>query len=319
MPHGRIDWESAAHIRGLTADGVATTVLVDSQGQLYALMKGKYGTAYVPVTVDADGNLVSVMKGDYEGALKTLAIDDQGRILAVLTDPEDVFGNPSYMGAAELAARLGSINTFERRGQTVWMDDFEAATAKWLTYGSGSGHSEYLSNEQARIGNTSFKLTTGNAIGNVSYIEKTFPLPRSTKVGVEYSFDFYADLKYIQLTITLYDGVNSYYVDVRYDDDTQKLQYRTGLTSWGDAATGLELYNGTPTWHTLKVVFDIETKKYIRLLLDDVEYDLSGKTLYSGANSAAKNMLVRISITTNTNANNYAYIDTVIITQNESG
>jgi hypothetical protein len=312
-----VDWESAAHIRGLTADGVATTVLVDSQGQLYALMKGRYGTAYVPVTVDADGNLVSVMKGDYAGALQTLAVDSQGRILAVLTDPEDVFGNPNYIGAGELASRLGSIMRYEQRGQVIFMDDFEAALLKWQTDGSGTGHSETRSNESAKSGDYSVKLVTGNTIGDFASIEKAFPLPRSTRVGVEFSFDFIAGIESINLRAVLYDGTNSYFVEVRYDDPDQKLQYRIGLTTWANAATGIELLSAVPTWHTCKLVFDIATKKYVRLLLDDVEYDLSNVTLHSVAVEMPKCMIVDIETYTATAANKYAYIDDVIITQNE--
>ena len=59
-------------------------------------------------------------------------------------------GHPDYGGAAplatvytlqdlaELAARLGSIDVFDRRGNVLLLDDFESGIKKWLFGGTGS-------------------------------------------------------------------------------------------------------------------------------------------------------------------------------------
>ncbi|MBA7540501.1 hypothetical protein ES705_32800 [subsurface metagenome] len=47
------------------------------QVQLYAWN----GTELIPVLVDSNGNIVAVIKGDYSGILKTIAIDDKGYML----------------------------------------------------------------------------------------------------------------------------------------------------------------------------------------------------------------------------------------------
>ena len=319
MSRGRVDWESAAHIRGLTADGVATTVLVDSQGQLYALMKGKYGTAYVPVTVDADGNLVSVMKGDYEGALKTLAIDDQGRILAVLTDPEDVFGNPNYIGAGELAARLGSIKHFDKRGEVIFLDDFESATLKWTLLGSGTGHTEARSTDYARSKDYSLKLVTGSENNSYAGMTHNHYYPVAGKLGCEFSFACGDTLFEIQFYISIYTGTEVFYVWGWYNSNTEDVIIINAVGSEVVIIPESRIYVYAGVFNTLKVVFDTTTTKYVRLLANDEEIDISEHGLYGAANLSAPHVTFTVLFYTRSATAKTAYIDDVIITQNEPG
>src|SRR4030042_5635333 len=115
--------DSAGRIIMVPIGSSGNYMSVDAQGFLSSIMKGINGSTLRTIAVDGSGNILGLLQGWFEGAVKTLAVDAQGRMLAVLTDPEDVFGNPHYMGAAGLAVRLGSIVNFDRLGQVILLDE----------------------------------------------------------------------------------------------------------------------------------------------------------------------------------------------------
>lgn len=284
----------------------------------YSLIKATDASGnIVTVLVDSSGRMYAVMKGDYAGSLKTLALDDKGRIQAVLSDPEDVFGNPNYIGAGELAARLGSIKSFEHRGQVVYMDDFEDTTLKWLVGGSGVGHSEARSNTHARSGDYSLKLTTGDAEDNYSQAAYYSYHPPSKKLGVECAFTIGADLKRVQYYVNVYDGTTRYQANLLYfpQDNDLKIYAENGgyVTIDGD----LKLVENDYIFHVWKIVFDLDTKKYVRAYIDEKSYDLSAYNLKENASALESRFTLTISIINNAAGNHYIYMDDAIFTQNE--
>ena len=70
----------------------------------------------------------------------------------------------------ELAVRLGSPISHDRRGDVIWWDDFECTLNKWQTVANGAGSSVALSDARARNGRYSALLISGSAVVD-------FPLP----------------------------------------------------------------------------------------------------------------------------------------------
>ena len=134
-----------------------------------SLIKGQFGGNPVTIAVDASGNIIGVLQGQYGGTLETLAVDGKGRLLAVMTDPEDVFGNPHYIGLAEAAVRLGGISTHDRRGEIIWQDSFESGTVtpRWVTATNGAASLVKASAAKARNGAFSMLLQTDGAAGSI--------------------------------------------------------------------------------------------------------------------------------------------------------
>ncbi|GAG14536.1 unnamed protein product, partial [marine sediment metagenome] len=87
----------------------------------------------------------------------------------------------------ELAARQGSIVTFDRRGNVIWYDDFESSLNKWLLYDLGVGAAVVESNEAARNGLVSCKVTTSAVLGQYSGIRHDHMIPVLSKLGFEIS------------------------------------------------------------------------------------------------------------------------------------
>jgi len=75
------DGQMYALLRGADGTGTARTVRVNSSGELYALLKGASG---VDVAVDASGYLTTVLKGiDGTSTLRTLLVDASGQAIMV--------------------------------------------------------------------------------------------------------------------------------------------------------------------------------------------------------------------------------------------
>lgn len=219
---------------------------------------------------------------------------------------------------AELAARLGSIVTFDRRGNVLWFEDFENTLGAWTTHYSGIGGSVALSTTRARSGSFSAKLVTGNVTGNEVWISRSFPLPSSDRLGFEVSFTIVEQMATIKFQIKI-DAINgnAYWLAIQYTYATKKLEYQGIDWEWH---TIQEILMGSSySWfHTMKLVFDQHSGKYTRLIWDNAEFDLSTISYSCDVGGGAlPKVTVWIEGVTASDLNVPMYIDDVIVTQNE--
>ncbi len=218
---------------------------------------------------------------------------------------------------AELAARLGSIVTFDRRGDVVWLDDFEDNIDKWEVMTLGIGAAVVLSNEAARNGSRSAKLTTGPAIDNYAIIIKHLPYPALSKVGFEISFTIDEDLNHLFHSLMLLDGTNRYIGSIDYRPDVDELYYYDDAGAPQLIASGLNLAASIYHFHTMKLVVDIATMRYVRLILDERTYDLSNYLMQPILDATLPTMWAYFASFTGVAANQSIYVDDAIVTQNE--
>jgi len=225
-----------------------------------------------------------------------------------------VFGQAD---GGEVAARLGSPVTIDRRGNLIWFDDFEAANAvKWKTLLS-TGSTAELNTAYAWMNNASMKLTTHTDSGDFAAIVKYLPIPIDNSVGIEFRYRLGDGKPITQINLTGYTG--SYYFSgaVRYNFNTSKLYYLNSLGVYSEITNTDYNGNDGEYWHYLKLALNWSTKKYIRLMYNNTTYDLSDIALYTAA-SATKNMLaIALTCIADTDAAASIYVDNVILTQNE--
>jgi len=229
--------------------------------------------------------------------------------------PKKTIAGLADMG--ELAVRLGSPDTFDRRGDVMLVDDFEDNINKWVIGASGVGGGVALSNDYARNGSRCAKITSGDAIGDTTSITRNMPYPVISRIGFEISFTYHAHFNLWGWYVNLYDGVNSHTANIKYADATQLLTYYNSAGADITFATAVDLYAGTALFHTAKLVVDFTTDKYVRFILDDKEYDLSSYAIKVGASANQPLLSAVYAVATGTNENNICYADDAIITQNE--
>ncbi len=222
----------------------------------------------------------------------------------------------SLQDMAELAVRLGSIVSFDRRGDVIWLDDFEDGIIKWQAFLGGVGSAIASDTTMARNGAKSAKLTTAALADDNVHLTKYMVYPVLSSMGFEISWSTVESTWEIDLMIGIWDGTTAYSGMVEIDQEDGVLRV------WGD--DGLPHTFGTISyyltyhmWHTAKVVIDAVAKKYKRFILDSVEYDLSDYAVGGSALVAPKRMTVDALFRTRAAAAKSLYLDDAIVTQNE--
>ncbi|MDY6888269.1 MAG: hypothetical protein SVV88_11620 [Pseudomonadota bacterium] len=282
------------------------------------LMKGQDSSGnLVTLAVDADGNLISLMKGDYEGSLKTLAVDTQGRIQAVLTDPEDVFGNPSYMGAAELATRLGAASTRHRQGECIIIDDFESSTIKWETATLGASSAVARDTTYAKRGSGSISLTAGSSINDYAMITKYTPAPPTTKLGYEVNFTVSDTDTLIELMLDCYNGTNRKRAYFMYNSDDNSLAVYDHTLGMYSIGSDVLYQQGNYYFHNLKFTIDMDDYSYHKAYMNEKVYTLSAFTLQSTTDSTRPHVRAIVQHRRQAATTGTVYVDDFILTQNE--
>ncbi len=112
---------------------------------------------------------------------------------------------------AELAARLKSIVTFDRRGNIIWMDDFEGAILLWETALSGTDAAIAISAASAHQGSTSCKLTAGKTATRYAIIRKDLAPVKESRFGLECCFTVEDKTHKMVLAISRWDGHDYWY------------------------------------------------------------------------------------------------------------
>lgn len=236
--------------------------------------------------------------------------------LVTIMDPPDAWGVRHSLGLAELAARLGSPVTYDRRGDVIWYDDFESGVEKWRYIGAGGGL-DWASDAVAK-GGFSGKLYTKN-VADSSVLGLTYlPMPLLSKIGIELSLFRSVNTKYIIIELLLYDGTNRYDARATYTLATETWQYQDSGGVDHNLLPTLELSPTYTQFHVIKLVADFTTGLYTRLLVNNIFYDLSNLAMQATAAPAqAPSLHLNLSVTTNANISASIHIDNVILTQNE--
>lgn len=266
----------------------------------------------------------------------TFAVTPTGVGLPDYSAPKPLGQSPagitySLSDLAELAARIGSINTFDRRGNVIGLDDFEDPIIKWDSNGTvGAGAAVRHSSLSARSGAQCLQLVMGNAIGNFTQILKTFSVSNPSKIGVEWSFakDISATLSDLEIVVTY----TRYPSPTLPDDIVAGVKYNQITYSWSimDTTGAYQIYLtepgsvfGNQEWRTAKIVFDLVNLNYLRLLLDGVTHNISSHDLRLISPSLPPdNPIGRLSVVCRANqlsavSGPYWLLDDIIVTQDE--
>ena len=218
----------------------------------------------------------------------------------------------------ELAARLGSPNVYDRRGDVLFMDDFEDLLGKWNTSTHGTGASVAISTAAAATKSSSVKLTTGSTGQFMARMYIYRALPVLGKLGFEVSFTFDDDMDNILIYARIRKGTAIYYPEIILDHTNDKISYNDSAGNPQDLITSVSWQHETYNWATLKFVVDYANEKYTRLIFRDTQTDMSSYAMRKtalGGNEQRLEFMIHATGTTGNNA--VCYVDNMIITQNE--
>lgn len=218
---------------------------------------------------------------------------------------------------AELAARLGSIVTFDRRGDVFFLEDFEHDMSRFINSGSGAGNAQYLSLLVARSGSFSARLVSGSDASHNAYIATNCALPSISSIGFEVSFSGGSIAGSWEMTVEPSDNVHQVFGMVKYDHATDKLYYYDAARNWIEFASGLAIPVAGYLFNSAKLVIDVSTRKYKRFIINAFGYDLSGIDCYANVITAFPQCYSEFKFVGQNGYNQSMYLDDWILTQNE--
>lgn len=228
---------------------------------------------------------------------------------------QTVFSLPIDMG--ELAARLGSIVTFDRRGDVIWLEDFENGLNKWVEGTTFANAEVYLSAVSSFRGAYACAIVTSDQADGYTYLTRDFQPAVLGQVGVEITYQI-SDVEVdFDLGISHYTGSDEYAYRVKHDTSANKLYYYHRTAGWTEVLA--DVYGSTyPTaWNTMKLVVDLADEEYVRVVFNDQEASLKALTCPHTTIGADPGLNAIIRVHGDTDATYTAYLDNVILTQNE--
>lgn len=188
---------------------------------------------------------------------------------------------------AELASRLGSIVTYDRKGDVVFMDDYEAPIEKFGEQNAIDAETK-LDSEVALSGAQSLKFTTPGITDRWAEIYYTLSPYALGKHGIKISISPYeldAHVGFYQVFGQYFDGNNFHQFGIRLNLKDAKVQLYLPA-GWTDCIADLHIDCDLKTfWHNVKLTFDLDTGYYSKLLIDALSYDLSAYQYERDANT----------------------------------
>jgi len=218
---------------------------------------------------------------------------------------------------AELAARLGSIDSFDRLGDVIFLENFESGIQKWAIGLSGAAAAVEWSTKYAQHGGFSCNLHTGNTLSKYSLIRGSFYYPVQSKVGVEVWLSDEGFQGHHEIEMKFYRDLVYHIAAFRYDFFLSDLSYKDSTGAWVLLDGLFALGTGLNSFCPFKLVIDLDTSEYVKLKAGDVTHDLSGIEMQQGATGAARYFTVEVKAVTDVGIDHDTYVDSVIVTQNE--
>jgi len=217
----------------------------------------------------------------------------------------------------EHAVRLGSPHLWDRRGDVVYETNFSEGLGIFTIFLFGLGAGGTLFTGNARSGAFCVQLTGGSDGERMARLLGLIPFPRLDWFGLEFTFSVSAQTEFWRWNLVWHINLVQYNARIQVDCVNNRLEYWGNDGLYHEFAAGVVLDESTELHHTGKVVVNTVDWRYVRFILNDVEYDLgqfavetTGALAGNYFNMAVEHVSVALS-------NAVAYIDSVILTQNE--
>jgi len=282
----------------------------------YVLL-GRHDDEYVVVKLEEDGELNVLLKGAYDDELRTVKLDDQGRLSAFIIDSTDAWGRMLSIGNAELAARLGSPVRYDQRGHLYFADSFEHGRAAWADYASGAGAAVALSPISAAVGGYSLKLTAGSNFGHYSGVKMECGLLPAGKMGISIAFAPIQAFTTFQLWLVAETGVERWEGTVRFDYTDNAVDVYAAPGVWQEVGYAETAILGSKVYNIMKMVVDIDTGEYVRIMFNEYEYDASAHAMMTGIPAGGRWARFLVEFEGRNGFNDKCYVDNAVLTTAE--
>lgn len=225
--------------------------------------------------------------------------------------------NPVQISLSELAIRLGWPHVFERTGNVLYHDNFEFGVGDWVVNGDVAGDIPCVASRGLMVSPYSVKLILQNGEFSFSYMRKRVAYPYLTTYGVEVSFLPTAEFGSFDFGFTVFTGEYRYPCYAAWDDVGHRWMLFTDAGGYVEVATYQIDAWDNPVWHPVKIVANMVTKRYCRLMYDAEDLALSDYGINEVADTTAPHMMIYIGAYQAGTRTGDIYVDNVLLTINE--
>lgn len=227
---------------------------------------------------------------------------------------EQVFSGVSDLG--EVAARLGSPLTLDRRGEFIHFYGFEDGFNRLKTTYSGVGTKLQLSTNRVFQGKYSLNQYYESNNAN-SEIFVYVPWSDPSYYGIETHLS--VDVGNIRLTlqIKIWDGSYVRLFGMQYEVDTTILSVIDSTGYYVDTGERPKFWISDYVFHFVKLVIDGSSGSYVRAMFNSQVIDLSAYGVSKGVNTSEPRMEFRLETSAKGSVPQNVYIDGYVITRNE--
>jgi hypothetical protein len=217
----------------------------------------------------------------------------------------------------EAAARLGSPAVYDRRGQVIWMDAFEYGLSDW-TVNHGGGTSEaYITNKNSYRHGYSLNLFVDAAAGHYIFVNRKFILSEVSRAGIEVCFAWLSPGNQFYVSYTRNISGVGYTPSITIDNVAKTLSIYTASGSVIIDNLADNMASSQPSPHIIKFVVDWNTNKWVRIMLDENEYNISKYAIASGAGDPDRYDMIKIASFSDGVHTENTYISHCVVTSNE--
>lgn len=238
-----------------------------------------------------------------------------------LADDFDVLSLSSWSlvpDSGELACRLFSPLTHDRRGQVVHIDNFTYNLAPYALELIGTGAMISLVDGTARTPPYSAQFQAGADLAMEAALSFNSAPPANFRIGVQCFLAFETPPRFWKITIILqYDFMYTEAV-LRWDSAAGKLQIVDETRTFRNIDEYFSLYGGMHMWHHFKLGFDFYNNRYLYALVDGKQYDLTSYRGYQMGLGVSNHLSAEIRHTASGSSDRVSWIDDLIITQAET-
>jgi len=218
---------------------------------------------------------------------------------------------------SELAVRMGGINRFDRLGTVLFQEAFQYGLGMWYPRYDPVGCIPTLSALYYSTLPYSIKCITIDNIDDYSGISLTLPVPYTSVMGFEVHFKVIGTTDFLDLRTAIYTGNDKYRMHVKIKVNPDEISIYNPDEGYDAIHTKEIYYDGSSPFHVLKVVADIVSGNYSRLVFDGIDYIITDYPLYSVGSEIWPHLSLHYNLENTLAASQTVYIDNVIITMNE--
>lgn len=232
-------------------------------------------------------------------------VEEQGKVLMPLE-------------AADLTTRLGGITGYDKRGLVSLIDDFEAPVLKWRVTVEDANSYARLDSTHVRNGSQAVLLHHHSDDGDTADIRRGIGILRDTSLGIEVSFRYSSTGSMFSFGFIYYSGVAIYTAGVRINFNTATVRVLNSAGGSDEAIDYTAIMRNDFDFHTCKLVVDFATGKYIRVMFNKDEVNISTKDIYTGLADAQQIIFLYAYLEEIALAEGDIWLENFIVTHNES-